>query len=177
MEKTSHGLQLANSPSDNVVCSTLSFGRIGRPPQVLPFMASLRFSLQFWLLIAAISSFAFGQTREPDAGLPDRVEFLRSLQSRVGDQVDEERSLKGYVYRVDHAEHKLKEDDTIKRTETFEVEVYHFDHGPFRKLLSENGVSLAEREVRKQEIQFLKHAQGDVTQKPAARPWLGNGKK
>ncbi len=114
------------------------------------------------------------QAFPPGSGtLPETLTVLNGVRNRLQHQFNDGDALRGYVYRLAMAQHELDGRDAIEKTETIDADVYYFDHGPFRKLLTENGSELSEDEASQQDEQFDIHVRGAITQDPVRRPWLG----
>ncbi len=107
-----------------------------------------------------------------DVPLPDAAEFIEKAQTRAVEQLDESSVLAGYVYRLKQTDEDLGRGDTVKKAKTTDAEVYHFEHGRFRKVITRNGVTLSEKDARRQEAEFSKHVTGEEVQKQTAPPWL-----
>ena len=107
-----------------------------------------------------------------DLPLPDAAEFIEKAQARAAEQFDDSSVLAGYVYRLKQTEEDLGRGDTVKKAKTTNAEVYHFAQGRFRKVLTRNGITLSEKDARKQETELSKHVAGEKLQKQEARPWM-----
>jgi hypothetical protein len=103
--------------------------------------------------------------------LPDFDTLWKSMKPYLMGQYDQTEILKGYTYRRHSFVTELGKADTIKKTDEFESEVYHFDQGQFNKVISRNGVPLSEKEIKKQDQEFEKFK----TKGPSrgGPPWRG----
>lgn len=107
-----------------------------------------------------------------DVPLPDAAEFIEKARTRAVEQFDETSVLAGYVYRLKQTDEDLGRGGTVKKAQTTDAEVYHFEHGRFRKVLARNGVTLSEKDARRQETELSKHVSGEKVQKQTAPPWM-----
>jgi hypothetical protein len=99
-------------------------------------------SIVLWLLIA--------QSQRP---LPNPELFLQATRSQLILQLDEHELLKGYVYRRKTTREKLGRDGMAKDGQVVEHDIFEFNDGPQEKLISRNGVPLAEPNPEKQDDQ------------------------
>ena len=129
-----------------------------------------RRTLVLGVAVAGLCRFTFAEISE--APLPDAAEFIEKARARAVEQFDESSVLAGYVHRLKETEEDLGRGGAVKRAKTSDAEVYHFEHGPFRKVLSRNGITLSDKDARKQETEFSKHVSGEKLQKQIAPPWM-----
>jgi len=122
------------------------------------------------LLLMLIVGFFLPVTAQ-EQPLPDFDTLWKLMKPYLMGQYDQTEILKGYTYRRHSFVTELGKGETIKKTDEFESEVYHFDQGQFNKLISRNGVPLSEKEIKRQDQEFEKFkAKGPSRRGP---PWKG----
>jgi hypothetical protein len=127
----------------------------------------------FISIILAWTAAARLPSGEPN--LPSFPELWQAVKPNLMRQYEETELLKGYTYRRDASVSELEKSGAVKRTERSQYEVYYFDHGPFSKLVSKNGVPLSEKELKKQDEEMEKFRR----QGPSRRggPWRGRNRQ
>ena len=120
------------------------------------------------LLMLAVAPFLRAAQDQP---LPDFDTLWRSTRPDLMSQYDQAEILKGYTYRRHSFISELGKADKIKTTVELESEVYHFDHGPFNKLISRNGIPLNDKQLKKQDEEFEKFKKKGPPR--GGPPWKG----
>jgi hypothetical protein len=90
-----------------------------------------------------------------EAPLPDMDTLWKSVKPYLMRHYDDQ-ILRGYTYRRHALVSELGKGESVKKTEESEAEIYFFDHGPFTKFISRNGIPLSDKELKKQDAEFRK---------------------
>jgi hypothetical protein len=101
--------------------------------------------------------------------LPDIASLWSALKPHLMQQYDDTELLKGYTYHRTSFVTQMGKGDVVAVTSKAEFEVYHFDSGPYNKLISRNDVKLSEQELKEQDEAFQK-TRGKAPHRP---PWRG----
>jgi len=106
------------------------------------------------LAILSLLGLLFVQSADPP--LPDVTSLWWRVRPNLMGQYDANELLKGYTYHLSSVRNEVGDKDKIKNTNHSRFEIYHFDHGPFSKLISMNGVPISEKQARRQDEDFEK---------------------